>query len=97
MEGDVSRPRATGAREGPVDPRADLPPEWAFVVHFRPGALRDKRQVGGRIEHVASGRVGHFRSLAELVAFAACVLGQVADAGGAPPPVEGGEEAPHGS
>lgn len=94
MKRDVSRSQRTGGRERPVDARADLPPEWAFVVHFRPGALREERTVAGRIEHIASGQVGHFRSLAELLAFVTRVLGKVADAG-RPPPAEGGE-LPHG-
>ena len=49
--------------------RSTLPAEWAFVVHFRPGALLEEGRMVGRVEHVASGRSVTFGSLPELVAF----------------------------
>jgi len=82
------------AREGTEGPRsgtrAELSPDWAFVVHFRPGTLGEGRAAGGRVEHVASGRTAHFHTMAELAAFAARVLGDLEGAAG-PSPEEGGE------
>ena len=49
--------------------RSMLPAEWAFVVHFRPGALLEEGRMVGRVEHVASGQSAPFGSLPELVAF----------------------------
>jgi hypothetical protein len=40
----------------------------AFVVQFRAGTDVADGQYDGRLEHVASGRVTHFRSLEELAA-----------------------------
>jgi len=51
-----------------------LPSDRAFVVHLDARALPPQFTVG-RVEHVASGRVGHFGSLDELIAFLAGVLG----------------------
>jgi hypothetical protein len=40
----------------------------AFVVQFRAGTDVAAGQCDGRLEHVASGRMTHFRSLEELLA-----------------------------
>ena len=40
----------------------------AFVVHFA-RERGDRRRFIGRVEHLASGRVKHFSSLRELLAF----------------------------
>jgi hypothetical protein len=50
----------------PVD--APLSPQWAFVIQFRavPGG---PAYAAGRIEHLVSGRTGHFQSLEELVSY----------------------------
>ena len=58
----------------PIGTRPDLSPDWAFVVHFRPSTLVEGGAVGGRVEHVASGRTGYFQSLSELAAFVREVL-----------------------
>ena len=55
--------------------RSTLLAEWAFVMHLRPGALFAEGRVAGRVEHIASGRSGHFESLPELVAFLGRILG----------------------
>ncbi len=44
------------------------PSERAFVVQFHREADPGAGRFLGRIEHVVSGRVGHFQSLEELVA-----------------------------
>ncbi len=47
------------------------PSERAFVLQFHREADLGAGRFLGRIEHVASGRVGHFQSFEELVAFVA--------------------------
>ncbi len=47
------------------------PSERAFVLQFHREADLKIGRFLGRIEHVASGRAGHFQSLEELVAFVA--------------------------
>ncbi|MGH8566049.1 MAG: hypothetical protein ACREXW_18975 [Gammaproteobacteria bacterium] len=47
------------------------PSERAFVLQFHREADLGAGRFLGRIEHVASGRVGHFQALEELVAFVA--------------------------
>ena len=46
-----------------------LPPERAFVVQFYADTGLDTTHMTGRIEHVVSGQVGHFQSLATLLSF----------------------------
>lgn len=53
---------------------ACLPPERAFVVQFYADTGTDTTPMAGRVEHVVSGQVGHFRSLATLLAFISRVL-----------------------
>lgn len=48
--------------------------EWAFVVHFRPGAVPEEGRMAGRVEHVVSGRSEHFGSLPDLLDFLGRVL-----------------------
>lgn len=59
-----------------VDTRAGLfyPPGSAFVVQLRSDVSVEAGQMGGRVEHVVSGRVGHFTSLESLFAFMAEIL-----------------------
>jgi hypothetical protein len=62
-------------RAMPADePRRELPVEWAFVVHLRPGGFPEEGRMAGRVEHFTSGRCQQFGSLVELLAF----LGRVA-------------------
>jgi hypothetical protein len=51
-----------------------LPPERAFVVQFYADTELDTAHMAGRVEHVVSGQVGHFRSLATLLSFISRVL-----------------------
>ena len=50
-----------------------------FVIQIRPDADVSGGQLAGRIEHIASGRAGHFKDICELVSFISAVLA-------APPP-----------
>jgi len=50
-----------------------LPSDRAFVLHLDARA-RPPQFTVGRVEHIASGRVGHFGSLDGLIAFLAGVL-----------------------
>ncbi len=54
--------------------RAWLPPERAFVVQFYADTGLDTTHMAGRVEHVVSGQVGHFHSLATLLTFITRVL-----------------------
>jgi hypothetical protein len=51
-----------------------LPPERAFVVQFYADTGLDTTHMAGRVEHVVSGQVGHFHSLATLLSFITRVL-----------------------
>jgi hypothetical protein len=51
-----------------------LPPERAFVVQFYADTILDTAHMAGRVEHVVSGQVGHFHSLATLLSFMTRVL-----------------------
>ena len=51
-----------------------LPPERAFVVQFYADTELDTAHMAGRVEHVVSGQVGHFHSLATLLSFMTRVL-----------------------
>jgi len=53
-----------------------LPPERAFVVQFYADTTLDARHMSGRIEHVISGQVSHFHSLATLLDFITHVLAE---------------------
>ena len=61
-----------------------LSSQKAFVVQFRDDTAVELGRFIGRIEHVRSGRVEHFQSLDELLAF----IGQVLTAVDAEPPDE---------
>lgn len=56
--------------------QASLPTDRAFVVQFTTTTDMHQRRVAGRVEHVASGHSSHFRSLQELWAFIAQMLGE---------------------
>jgi len=51
-----------------------LPPERAFVVQFYAETGVDAMHMSGRVEHVVSGQVSHFHSLATLLSFIHVVL-----------------------
>jgi hypothetical protein len=61
-----------------------LPTNRAFVVQFRPQTSEALSVYEGRIEHLVSGRVTHFHSLDELLAFMIRVLTQVEQETGPP-------------
>jgi hypothetical protein len=66
------------------DRRRDwLPPERAFVVQFYADTGLDTTHMAGRVEHVVSGQVGHFHSLATLLSFISRVLVEGETAGAA--------------
>jgi hypothetical protein len=54
-----------------------LTPDGAFVVQFETGSDLDAGSVGGRVEHVQSGRAAQFASLDELLRFVGTTLTQV--------------------
>jgi hypothetical protein len=57
------------------DKRELLSPErGAFVIQFRASADVEQGRFEGRVEHVASGEVGHFQTPEQLVAFVRHVL-----------------------
>jgi hypothetical protein len=58
-----------------------LPPERAFVVQFYADTTLDAIHMSGRVEHVISGQVSHFRSLATLLDFITHVLGEAETVG----------------
>jgi len=51
------------------DPERRLSVDGAFVVQFHVGSDLGAGTVGGRVEHVASGRTTRFASVDELVRF----------------------------
>jgi len=53
---------------------APLSPHWAFVVQLREGTALTPEGVQGRVEHITSGQVTDFGSLAALLAFMQAVL-----------------------
>ncbi len=55
---------------------AALMPGGAFVVQFRADSDPLADQVGGRVEHIQSGRAAHFASLDELLGFVSSALAQ---------------------
>jgi hypothetical protein len=54
-----------------------LPTNRAFVVQFRAQPTGESFTWDGRVEHVVSGQMMHFHSLAELLAFIRRVLAAV--------------------
>jgi hypothetical protein len=60
---------------------ARLPPERAFVVQFYADTMLDTAHMAGRVEHVVSGQVGHFHSMATLLSFITRVLAEAETAG----------------
>jgi hypothetical protein len=61
--------------------RAWLPPERAFVVQFYADTALDATHMAGRVEHVVSGQVSHFHSMAILLDFITHVLVEAETAG----------------
>jgi hypothetical protein len=60
---------------GSARPRVTpLSPHWAFVVQLREGTPLTLQGVQGRVEHITSGQVTDFGSMAELLAFMQAVL-----------------------
>ena len=55
-------------------PAAPLSPHWAFVVQLREGTPLTPQDIQGRVEHITSGQVTDFGSLAELLAFMQAIL-----------------------
>ncbi|MDX2169234.1 MAG: hypothetical protein SF182_19345 [Deltaproteobacteria bacterium] len=53
-----------------------LSPGGAFVVQFRADSEPLGGRVGGRVEHVLSGRAAHFASLDDLLRFLSDALAQ---------------------
>jgi len=53
-----------------------LPVDRAFVVQFSPETSVADGRLGGRVEHVHSGRSAHFESLDQLLAFVGQVLSE---------------------
>ena len=51
-----------------------LPANRAFVIQLSPDTEVSKGRLTGRIEHIISGQIAHFRSLDELLAFIGHVL-----------------------
>ena len=51
-----------------------LSPRRAFVLQFYPETDAERAHFVGRVEHVVSGQVAHFRSWDDLQAFIARVL-----------------------
>jgi hypothetical protein len=56
----------TSSRERPI---GSLPVERAFVLQLEGDADLAAGRLGGRVEHVVSGRATRFRSLVQLLAF----------------------------
>jgi hypothetical protein len=59
--------------EHPASDR-QYPAQRAFVVQFGRRSDTARGQFAGRVEHVASGRAGHFDAAEELLAFFGRVL-----------------------
>ena len=52
-----------------MSPEKRLSPQAAFVVQFVAGSDLRGGEVGGRVEHVASGRSARFESVDDLLRF----------------------------
>jgi hypothetical protein len=68
----------------PLQPPTPLSPHRAFVIQLRESASLEADRLYGRVEHVVSGRMAWFGSLAELLAFMQNVLSPPAE-----PPARG--------
>lgn len=62
---------------GNLQAESPLSPHRAFVVQFRAETKVARGRYAGRVEHVVSGRMTHFASLEELLAFIGQVLATV--------------------
>ena len=58
-----------------------LPPERAFVVQFYADTILDTAGMAGHVEHVVSGQVENFHSMATLLSFITRVLAEAETAG----------------
>jgi hypothetical protein len=65
----------------PLARSSPLQSDRAFVVQFSNDAMFRENIVRGRVEHVRSGKVGHFVSLGQLLDFFDEVLSRVDEAG----------------
>jgi hypothetical protein len=75
------------ARKETRKPIGQLPPERAFVLQIEADADLAAGKIGGRVEHVTSGRATWFHSLRQLLLFLRDVPHSVVnDAIPAPPP-----------
>jgi hypothetical protein len=61
---------------GALPAEAPLSPWLAFVVQFRTDSGGATKSYTGRVEHMTSGRMAHFRSQAELWTFFTQVLAE---------------------
>ena len=57
-----------------------FPTQRAFVVQIHAEANVEQGQIWGRVEHIVSGQVTYFHSLAELAAFLTQVLSGATEA-----------------
>jgi hypothetical protein len=69
-------PLAMGPEQPDTSAERRLSPQAAFVVQFVSGSRLDGGSVGGRVEHVASGRSARFDSIEQLLRFLGEVLAQ---------------------
>ena len=73
------------ARESTVPPSLpSLPTNRVFVVQFRAPSPGAAAAYAGRVEHLVSGQVARFHSLAELLGFMVGVLADLAAPADAP-------------
>jgi hypothetical protein len=63
-----------------MSPEKRLSPQAAFVVQFVVGSDLRSGSVGGRVEHVASGRFARFETVADLLRFLSDALAQTGGA-----------------
>lgn len=62
----------------PPSPQADpLKAEFAFVVQLRSAYAPCPEDLSGRVEHIATGQMARFDSMAELFAFMCKSVGEV--------------------
>lgn len=57
--------------------KPSFPADRAFVIQLRMEADGTREKWAGRIEHISSGQVGHFRSWEEMRAFVQGILSKV--------------------
>jgi hypothetical protein len=57
-----------------------LPTQRAFVAQMQAGTNVEQGRLWGRVEHIVSGQVAHFQSMAELVTCITQVLSSATEA-----------------